>query len=131
MEAAREEVGILVDGTATLSSGATTDVRDAAATRAAILQRVHTVDVTLEDLIVTASTRPAILAHSVELLQIESNRVAMENVRSQWPAVWVSGREVRVVHNWVGIQSKTANREWLPATVNQDLAPAAGSVNHD
>jgi uncharacterized protein DUF6519 len=127
VEAAREEVGILVDGTATLSSGATTGVREGAPTRAAVLQRVRTVDVTLEDLIVTASTRPAILAHSVELLQIESNRVAMENVGSQWPAVWVSGREIRVVHNWVGIQSKAANREWLPATVNQDLAPAAGA----
>ena len=122
VEAAREEIGILVDGT-----GAATGVGEATARRAASRQRRTTVDVALQDLVVTASARPAILAYSVELLQIESNRVAMENVHSQWPAVWVSGKEIRVVHNWVGIQSETANREWLPATVNQDLASAAGA----
>lgn len=128
VEAAREEVGILVDGTATLSAGATTIARGAAATRAAVIQRGGTVDVTLEDLIVTASTRPAILAHGVELLQIERNRVAMENVSSRWPAVWVSGREIRVVRNWLGTQSKEAVREWLPATVAQDLGATASTL---
>src|SRR5262249_37385043 len=74
------------------------------------------------DLIVTASTAPAILGSSVTLLQIENNRIAMENVISRWPAVWVSGVEVRVLRNWLGIQSTAVDREWLPATVSSDLA---------
>ena len=54
------------------------------------------------------------LAASVALLQMDTNRIAMANVRSKWPAVWVSGIEIRLVHNWVGVQSAVANREWLP-----------------
>src|SRR5262249_55454475 len=124
VEAARDEVGVLVDGTGTLRSGpATVGTNEV---RSAILQRARTVDVTLEDLILTASTFPAILADRVTLLQIERNRVAMENVRSQWPAVWVSGREIRVVRSWLGIRSTAADREWLPVTVAQDLGAAAG-----
>src|SRR6185295_19380650 len=34
------------------------------------------------------------------------------------PAVWVRGKEIRVLRNWVGLRS----REWLPDTVLQDLA---------
>src|SRR5262249_45659930 len=124
VEAARDEVGVLVDGTGTLRPGTATVGTNEV--RSAILQRARTVDVTLEDLILTASTLPAILADRVTLLQIERNRVAMENVRSQWPAVWVSGREIRVVRSWLGIRSTAADREWLPVTVAQDLGAAAG-----
>jgi Family of unknown function (DUF6519) len=123
VEARDDEVGILVDGRGMLRSGTAAGTsHDIPVPRAMILQSDKTLDVTVEDLIVTASTLPAILAHSVTLLQIERNRVAMANVLSSWPAVWVSGKEIRVVSNWLGIQSKAANREWLPATVAQDLA---------
>jgi Family of unknown function (DUF6519) len=127
VEAARDEVGVLVDGAGILSGGG---VAPAAGNtlRSIIIERATTLDVTVEDLILAASTRPAILAHRVTLLQIERNRVAMENVRSSWPAVWVSGTEIRVVNNWLGIQAKEVNREWLPATVMQDLATDAGSA---
>ena len=80
------------------------------------------IDVTIEDLIITASTRPAVLAASVALLQVDTNRIAMANVRSKWPAVWVSGIEMRLVHNWVSVQSASADREWLPVSVQADLA---------
>lgn len=129
VEAAPAEVGVLIDGTGTLTpvtipipvpAGGGTDVL------AMILPTPKTLDVTVEDLVITASTLPAILAHSVALLQIERNRVAMENVGSSWPAVWVSGKELRVVRNWLGIHD-AVNPEWLPFTVTQDLAPTAGT----
>jgi hypothetical protein len=122
VEAARNEVGVLVDGTGVRSPGTPANPNETIHLRSVILDRGKTIDVTLDDLVITASMLPAILADRVALLQIERNRVAMANVRSQWPAVWVSGREIRVVHNWVGIQGKAVNRQWLPAAVTQDLA---------
>ena len=127
VEAAKDEVGVLLDGTGKLSTApppAPVPI-EARASEIAIAKRV--IDVTIEDLVITASTRPAILANSVALLQIDSNRVAMANVRSKWPAVWVSGIEMRLVHNWVGIQSAAADREWLPVTVQTDLKADSGS----
>jgi len=122
VEAATDEIGILVDGTGALSGA---HAEEAGGPNES--QRARTFDVTLEDLIVTASTRPAVLADSVTLLQIEENRVAMADVASSWPAVWVSGKEMRILRNWVGLQSVSANREWLPFTVTQDLLPVDAS----
>ena len=47
----------------------------------------------------------------------------MENVRSLWPAVWVSGNEIHIEHNWVGLQDAAMARAWLPASVSGDLPP--------
>ena len=127
VEAAENEVGVLIDGTGKLSvpppepGGGEID-----AARAVVIERARTLDVTVEDLVITASTLPAIFADSVTLLQIERNRIAMANVASRWPAVWVSGTEIRVVHNWLGIQTKAMDLEWLPATVLGDLANQPG-----
>jgi hypothetical protein len=140
VEAAPAEVGVLIDGIGTLTPDMIPvpedgnvpipkavkkplkPVKEPKKLKAMILQAEKTLDVTVEDLVITASTLPAILAYNVALLQIEGNRVAMENVKSAWPAVWVSGEELRVVRNWLGIQDKEVNRQWLPATVTQDLA---------
>lgn len=123
VEAADGEVGVLIDGTGKLSvpppapQHGTLDGPPVRTSKAG-----PTLDVTIEDLVITASTVPAVLADTVTLLQMESNRVAMKNVTSRWPAVWVSGREIRLVHNWVGLRSKAADLEWLPATVQADLS---------
>ena len=123
VEAAEDEVGVLIDGTGKLSvapqnnTGAPNVLRERI-----IIEPAPTLDVTVEDLVITASTVPAILADTVKLLQIEGNRIAMENVAARWPAVWVSGNEIRIVHNWLGIQSEAADLEWLPATVQSDIA---------
>ena len=123
VEAAENEVGVLADGTGKLSvpppqdHGGQIDIR-----RAAAVARGRTLDITVEDLVITASTLPAILADTVTLLQVDRNRVAMKNVPSRWPAVWVSGTEIRILHNWLGIQSRASDLEWLPATVEADLA---------
>ena len=121
VEATKDEVGILLDGTGKLSASAPSDTGTTEVRASAIAIAPRVIDVTIEDLIITASTRPGVLAASVALLQMDTNRVAMANVRSKWPAVWVSGIEISLVHNWVGIQSATADREWLPISVQTDL----------
>lgn len=124
VEAAKDNVGVLVDGIGTLTAGSAVGNADGSSA----VQRLQAIDVTLDDLILTASTRPAILADAVTLLQIEENRVAMADVASSWPAVWVSGKEMRILRNWIGLQSAAVDREWLPATVTQDLADDAKGV---
>lgn len=122
VEAAKDEVGVLIDGTGKLSvppphrGGGEANVP-----RAIVIEGGRTFDVTVEDLVITASTVPAILADSVTLFQVVRNRIAMENIASRWPAVWVSGTEIRIVHNWLGIQTRTLDLEWLPATVQRDI----------
>jgi len=124
IEAADSEVGILLDGSGTLGvtppAGATS-VGDGSPIM---------IDTTIENMYITASTMPAILAQDALLLKIEQNRIAMGNVPSQWPAVWVTGKEIHIDSNWVGIQSQASDAEWLPAVVGADLNaeqnPAAG-----
>lgn len=119
VEAGTDEVGILIDGTGTsLSTN-----QNAALEHIAIRLRA-TIDVTVEDMVLTASTLPAVLAQRVELLHIDRNRVAMENVRSLWPAIYASGTEIHIDRNWVGIQSAANDQEWLPSTVTGDLSGA-------
>jgi hypothetical protein len=140
VEAAKDEVGILLDGTGKLSASQQPANTPATAAGAVRFQFPGVTDATLEDLVITASTRPAILAQFVILLEIEKNRIAMQNVQSMWPAVWVSGKEMRVVRNWLGtqemrpsrLQSSAPDSEWLPVTVTQDLstdAKAAASTS--
>ena len=129
VEAARDEAGVLVDGMGTLTPGTNPTPNDTINGRAVILERGRAVDITIDDLIITGSTLPAILAHRVVLLDVENTRVAMENVRAKWPAVWISGRELRVARNWLGIQSATVNREWLPVTVARDLGATAATLS--
>jgi Family of unknown function (DUF6519) len=115
VEAADGDAGILVDGTGTsLSQNVTNKVHSAVIIRG-------TIDITIEEMVLTASTLPAILAETVRLLCIEHNRVAMKNVRSLWPAIFASGNEIHIEKNWVGIQTTATNREYLPAIVLSDL----------
>jgi hypothetical protein len=126
-EAATDEIGVLLDGTGKLSAGLGTNAGNVNVAREnAVLELQGVLDVTLEELVLIASTLPAVLASRVRLLQMECNRVAMQDVRSQWPAVWVSGIELRVLRNWVGIQNASTLQLWLPATVVVDLTADSG-----
>jgi Family of unknown function (DUF6519) len=60
-------------------------------------------DVSIEKLLVTASTLPAIIAVSITRLRIAENRIAMKNVESLWAAVYMSGDEMSFNRNWVGL----------------------------
>lgn len=119
VEAAEDEAGILIDGTGTsLSTKRLAELRLAA-------ERLRgVIDITLQDMVLTAATLPAVLAVRAELLRIDRNRVVMKNVRSLWPAIYASGTEIHIDRNWVGIQSATTAGEWLPATVTDDLSGA-------
>jgi Family of unknown function (DUF6519) len=127
VEAAEDEVGVLIDGTGKLSAASKSDASATNVPEALTTEPARTLDITLDDLVLIASRLPAILADNVTLLQVENNRIAMENVAGRWPAVWVSGNEIRIVHNRLGIQSETADLEWLPAIVRSDIAKEAPS----
>ncbi len=125
VEAADDEAGILIDGTGTSLSKSQSDSLD----RILILKLLRGVtDVTIEDMVLTAATLPAVLAERVELLRVDRNRVAMKNVGSKWPAIYASGKEIHIDRNWVGIQSAANIREWLPYTVSEDLSGATSSA---
>jgi len=115
IEAGDSEVGILLDGSGTLG------VTPPAGVSSVGKGDPTVIDTTIKNLDITASTMPAILAQDALLLKIEQNRIGMENVPSQWPAVWVTGKEIHVDANWVGIQSPASIAEWLPSIVGADL----------
>ena len=152
VEASDDEAGILVDGTGTSLStkkkddldlfvarvGRAADVSDRSVVDAHVpssylRQQRGAIDITIKDLVITASALPGILAERVQLLRIDGNRVAMKNVRSLWPAIYASGDEIHIDHNWVGILSATSVREWVPYAVYEDLSgsesKAAGGLS--
>lgn len=124
IEAADAEAGVLIDGTGTSLTNA-----QAAGLVRLLVKLTGVIDVTIEDIVFTASTLPAVLAERVELLRIDRNRVAMRNVRSMWPAIYASGTEIHIDNNWVGVQSAANDREWLPYSVTEDLSGATTSIS--
>jgi Family of unknown function (DUF6519) len=85
-------------------------------------------DIAIEDLVITASTLPAIVAVDVTLLKVANNRIAMEDVASQWASVYVSGTELHIDHNWVGLQDASNATNWASATVVADLASSLSAA---
>ena len=155
VEADTGDVGILIDGTGDLiatpppdNSGGpapapaasapaasapaapadTSRIREFATSGVSFGNLSRTIDITVEDTFITASTMPAILAKRIHLLRIDDNRIAMKNVATLWPAVYVSGNEIHVDRNYVGIQSVTTLSEWLPVAVVGDLSASAVQV---
>lgn len=114
VEAGDAEAGILLDHTPEQSGVAVFEV--------ASYNAVTNTDVALDDLVITASTLPAIVAVDVTLLKIANNRIAMEDVASQWASVYASGTELHIDHNWVGLQDASNATNWASATVVADLA---------
>ena len=112
-------------GGSTGLAGAGTGVSGPSGAPGIIVTTATVMDVTIEDTVIAASTRPAILAKRARLLRIEDNRIAMQNVESTWPAVYTSGTEIHIERNWVSIQTPFSLAEWFPSTVSGDLAAAA------
>ncbi|HZP60837.1 MAG TPA: DUF6519 domain-containing protein, partial [Opitutaceae bacterium] len=79
-----------------------------------------TKDVEMRDLIVLSSNRPAIDVIQSSAVTIERSKIAMAEVNSNYPAIYVSGTEIKVQDNWVGTLSTAV----LPSVVQGDLAPA-------
>ena len=130
VEADKDEVGILIDGTGDLVVQPS-DVFEAknpnSLAAAQSINLIGAIDVTVKDLFLTASTLPAILAKRARLLRIDDNRVAMQDVASTWPAIYVSGQEIHIDRNFVGIQSAAILLEWLPSSVGNDLTSSAAA----
>ena len=120
VEAADDEAGILLDGTGTALPTNQTPPSAIRIREAAAVSLRGVIDVLIENLVLLAAGLPAILAESIELLRIRRNRIMMKNVRSLWPAIYASGQEIHIEHNWVGILSVTTAREYLPITVIED-----------
>lgn len=125
VEAAPGEAGILIDGTGELiaSQPPANALTYANNIDVNIISEYlpGDIDITVEKMVITASTLPAILAKRVIILKIRENRIAMANVRGTYAAVWMSGDEIEFVRNWVGLQTTATLREWIPASVYGDL----------
>jgi Family of unknown function (DUF6519) len=127
VEAADQEVGILLDRAAPSPVVAPGEAEAYSDNEYSNL--TGDTDVTIKDLVITASTLPAIAALHVELLMIDDNRVAMQDVASMYPAIYVSGREIHIDRNWVGLQDASNAADWIPTSVVDDLtAPASASA---
>jgi len=85
-------------------------------------------DITIEDVVVAASNRPAIAAIDVDVLKIADSRIAMQEIEGGgWPAVYARGTQMRIEDNWIGLQDAPDVLDWIPATVASDLSLAAGT----
>jgi hypothetical protein len=62
-------------------------------------------DISIKELLVTASTLPAIFAVDVKRLRIAENRIAMQNVKSLYASVCISGEDMFFERNWIGLQT--------------------------
>ena len=109
--AAEKEIGILMDR-APFSAGGVY-----------YINVISNTGVTIEDLSLSASTLPAIVAKDVSQLKIAENRVSMKDVFSIYSAVYMSGESIFFEHNWVGLEvlDRPANRLQLESI-------AAGSI---
>jgi hypothetical protein len=101
------EIGILLDRSSLSRQGAPRDSSGSGTEIVFIEKGKGDTDVLLEELILEASTLPAIVAVSVDELKVTSNRIYMKDVACQWAAVYLSGDEMYFEHNWVGLGSAT------------------------
>jgi uncharacterized protein DUF6519 len=94
-------------------------------------------DIAINDLILTASSLPAIVANDVDILSVSGNRVAMKDTTSEWAAVYASGTEIRIEKNWIGLQDASNATAWIsdivindvPAGFNQQNSPGSTLAN--
>ena len=124
VHAAEDEVGILLDrtpdtttapqGQAGFSQGVTRLVRGKGDT-----------DISLQDLIITATNLPAILAESVKQLEIADNRIMMKDVESIWGAVYLCGDDMFFKNNQVGLTTSDFSRFGVITEPSQTLTGSA------
>jgi hypothetical protein len=111
VEAEKDMVGILLDR---------------APPQEGLIETRVNVDVGITDMVVTASTLPAIVATHVDLFTIDDNRIAMQNVPGKNAALRLSGTQISVNRNWVGLWNQKDEPPWIPASVAGDLSSQEG-----
>ena len=132
VEAAPGEAGILIDGTGTLIAqqpGSSQDISNQNIFIDIGYELIPPVaEIVIEDMTITASDTPAILAKQAAYLYVRDSRIAMANVRGTFPAVWMSGKEIEFVRNIVGIQTEANLNTWVPGIVFLDLLEDASNA---
>jgi Family of unknown function (DUF6519) len=118
VEAGEQEVGILLDRASQVIE-VVAEISDIPPDL--LLLAPSNTDVAIDDTVLTASTLPAVLALNASVLNISASRIAMANVPSAWPAVYVSGAEIRIDDNWVGLQGSAGAIAREPTSVRADL----------
>ena len=78
-------------------------------------------DVTMTDLILTASNFPAIASVEAEVVEICDNRIFMQDTAGLWPAVYVSGSETSIERNWIGLQDLADATNYASEAIQTDL----------
>lgn len=131
VEAAPGEAGILIDGTGALIGTPPGGIQNPDAARLPVYfdDLLGVVDVTVEDMVLTASTLPALLAKRAGMMKICDNRVLMANVRSLYSAVWMSGEQIEFLRNRVILQTTANLMDWAPASVYSDLLTDASNAD--
>ena len=120
VEAADEEVGILLDGMQLQNQQGVP--ANLANIPAQTMIGDFPFDVTISDVAITASTLPALASMGVDVLHCTNNRIAMEDVIGKWPAVYLCGTEMHFEKNWVGLEDASNATDWMPVNLVTDLS---------
>jgi hypothetical protein len=86
-------------------------------------------DVTLKDLIVTATDAPAIASVQAQVVEICDNRIFMQDTPGQWPAIYVSGSETCIARNWIGLEDIADATNYASEAVQADLTTNFNTVS--
>jgi hypothetical protein len=78
-------------------------------------------DVTLKDVIVTATNFPAIASVQAQVVEICDNRIFMQDTPGLWPAIYVSGSETSIARNWIGLEDVPDASIYASQEVQADL----------
>jgi hypothetical protein len=115
IEAAQDDIGINLDGTASSTVSAAV-----AATRHAT---GGVTGVTMRNLIVVSYNQPTVSLEQARDVRLENSTLTMRNVLSRAAAVYLSGQEIYAIANWVGPITSAV----LPAIVGIDLSATTGA----
>ncbi|QGZ59453.1 DUF6519 domain-containing protein [Paraburkholderia acidiphila] len=121
------DVGILLDFAAAPANQ--TEIAMMALRNDVTTERASNTDITIEDLVILAWTYPAIAGVNVDLLKIADNRMAMRNTASRFATVCVSGAELHVERNWVGLVNTANVLERLPQSMVNDYEQQSAATN--
>ena len=119
VEADTGSIGILLDQLAVYPFVAGEDTIAVARIKAK-----GTKDVQMRELIVLSTDRPCIDVLKSNDVLIERSIIAMAEVNSNYPDVYISGTEIKVQDNWIG----TVSGADLPAVIQGDLAAATAAA---
>jgi hypothetical protein len=127
VHAAPKEAGILLDRAPRTAERSATGADGRSDDHLTLKPGKGDTDIIIEELEVTASTLPAIIAVSVHRLRIAGNRIKMLDVDSRWAAVYLSGTDLFFERNRVGIgaaeKSDSPPGELQPLSAADDLLP--------